>query len=85
MIHKHKYKYVHASYRTFGRCSDFKQCDKCGHIKGTFDWLNLLLIVLATTLILFAYTAIEPIIFAYTGFGFVWDYNPYYEPILFRK
>jgi uncharacterized integral membrane protein len=37
--------------------------------------------ILAIILLIFAYTAIEPIIFAYTGWGFFWDYNPKYIPI----
>lgn len=29
----HDWKYVHASYRTFGSCSDFEECRKCGKTK----------------------------------------------------
>ncbi len=29
----HEYYTVNASYRTFGSCSDFEKCKKCGKIK----------------------------------------------------
>lgn len=46
--------------------------------------LLLLLIILAVIFIVWAYVAIEPIIYAFTGFGFAWDYNKEFIPILHR-
>jgi len=50
------------------------------------NWIEKAIVIIYVFIFLiWAYIANEPIIYAYTGFGFVWDYNPDFEPILFRK
>jgi hypothetical protein len=46
--------------------------------------LKCMVIFLAILIFCFAYISIEPIIYAYTGFGFYWEYNPDYIPLIKR-
>jgi len=46
--------------------------------------LLLLFIIVGVMVISFVYVAIEPIIYAFTGFGFAWDYNEEFIPIFHR-
>lgn len=80
----HTYKYVHASYRTFGSCSDFEECSKCGKIKKSSTIDLLLKTILILLFLGFFYAAIEPYLYLYTGFGFIYEYNEQFVPILKR-
>lgn len=45
---------------------------------------NVLKFILLLIFLVYFYAAIEPFIYAYTGFGFIYDYNPDFKPLMKR-
>lgn len=45
---------------------------------------NVLKVILLLIFLAYFYAAIEPFIYAYTGFGFVYDYNLDFKPLMKR-
>jgi len=44
--------------------------------------INVLKVILLLIFLGYLYAAIEPFIYAYTGFGFIYDYNPDFKPLM---
>jgi hypothetical protein len=42
-------------------------------------------IFMVVLLLIWFYASIEPFIYVYTGFGFIYDYNPDFQPLMYRK